>query len=53
MPKIVMIQGKKLSIYLMIMQKLDLELFMKQNMMNQNKMEQDLKYKLLKKCFKD
>ena len=44
-----MIQGKKLSIYLMIMQKLDLKLFMKQNRMKQNKMEQDLKYKLLKK----
>ena len=38
MLKIFMIQDKKLSIYLMIMQKLDLKLFMKQNR------EQDLKY---------
>ena len=44
-----MIQDEKLLIYLMIMRKLDLNLFMKQNRMKQNKMkqgsmEQDLKY---------
>ena len=44
-----MIQGKKLLIYLMNMQKLDLKLFMKQSRMKENKMkqsrvEQDLKY---------
>ena len=46
--EIFMIQDKKLSIYLMIMQKLDLKLFMKQNRkqnrIKQNKMKQDLKY---------
>ena len=44
-----MIQDEKLLIDLMIMRKLDLNLFMKQNRMKQNKMkqgsmEQDLKY---------
>ena len=44
-----MIQGKKLLIYLKIMQKLDLKLFMKQNRMEQDKMKknrkkEDLKY---------
>ena len=37
-----MIQNKKLSIYLMIMQKLDLKIFIYQNRMKQQ--EQDLKY---------
>ena len=44
--EIFMIQDKKLSIYLMIMQKLYLKLFMKQNR------HQDLKYQLLNNCFK-
>ena len=53
-----MIQDKKLSIYLMIMQELNLNLFMKQNKMKQNEMkqnreQQDLKDQLLDKCFKD
>ena len=39
-----MIQDKRLSIYLMIMQKLDPKLFINQNRMKQNKTEKDLKY---------
>ena len=40
--KIFMIQGKKLLIYLIITQKLNLNLFIDQNMMKLN--EDDLKY---------
>ena len=39
-----MIEDKKLSIYLMIMEKLYLKLFIKQNKMKKNKEQQDLKY---------
>ena len=39
-----MIQEKKLSIYLMIIQKLDLKPFIKQNKMKKNREQQDLKY---------
>ena len=39
-----MIQDKRLSIYLMTMQKLDPKLFINQNRMKQNKTEKDLKY---------
>ena len=39
-----MIQDKKLSIYLMIIQKLDLKPFIKQSKMKKNKEQQDLKY---------
>ena len=39
-----MIQDKKLSIYLMMMQKLYLKPFIKQNKMKKNKEQQDLKY---------
>ena len=39
-----MIQDKKLSIYLMIIQKLDLKPFIKQNKMKKNREQQDLKY---------
>ena len=42
MLEIFIIQDKKLSIYLLIMQKLDLKLFTKQN--KTKKQEQDLKY---------
>ena len=44
MLKILTIQDKKLSIYLMITQKLDLKPFIKQNKMKQNREQQDLKY---------
>ena len=40
--KVFMSQNKKLSTYLMIMQKLDLKIFIYQNRMKQK--EQDLKY---------
>ena len=40
--KIFVIQDKKSSIYLMIVQKLDMKLFMNQKRINQK--EQDLKY---------
>ena len=39
-----MIQDKKLSIYLMIIQKLDLKPFIKQKRMKKNREQQDLKY---------
>ena len=42
--KVFMIQDKKLSIYLMMMQELDLKPFIKQNKMKKNKEQQDLKY---------
>ena len=42
MLEIFIIQDKKLSIYLLIMQKFDLKLFTKQN--KTKKQEQDLKY---------
>ena len=42
--KAFMIQDKKLSIYLMIMQKLDPKLFINQNRLKQDKTEQNLKY---------
>ena len=42
MLKVFVIRDKKLSIYLMIMQELDLKLFIKQNRTKQQ--EQDLKY---------
>ena len=44
MYKVLMIEDKKLSIYLMIMEKLYLKLFIKQNKMKKNKEQQDLKY---------
>ena len=42
--KIFITHDKKLLIYLMIVHKLDLKLFINQNKMKQNKVEQDLKY---------
>ena len=42
MLKVFVIRDKKLSIYLMIMQELDLKLFIKQNRTKQQ--ERDLKY---------
>ena len=51
MLKIFMTRDKKLLIYLMIMQKLDLKLFTNQNKMKLK--EQDLKYLHLNKYFKD
>ena len=42
MLKVFVVRDKKLSIYLMIMQELDLKLFIKQNRTKQQ--EQDLKY---------
>ena len=48
MLKIFMIQDKKLSICLMIMQKLDLKLFMKENRMKQNGVKQNKKQQALK-----
>ena len=50
MLKISMTQDKKILIYLMIIQELDLKLFTKQIKKPQ---EQDLKYQHLNKCFKD
>ena len=44
MLKIFMIQTKELPIYLMIMQKLDLKLFIKQNKMKKNRKQKELKY---------
>ena len=44
MLKIFMIQAKELPIYLMIMQKLDLKLFIKQNKMKKNRKQKELKY---------
>ena len=46
-----MVQGKKSLIYLMIIQELNLNLFVDQNMIKLK--EQDLKYLHLNKCFKD
>ena len=46
-----MTRDKKLLIYLIIMQKLDLKSFTNQNKMEQK--EQDLKYLHQNKCFKD
>ena len=51
MSRIFVIQDKKLSTYLMIIQELDLQLFINQNRTKQQ--EQDLKHLHLNKCFKD
>ena len=51
MLKIFMTQGRKLLIYLIVTQKLDLKLFTNQNKIKLK--EEDLKYLHLNKCFKD